>query len=81
MANARGGAPAGASDAAETETAVSCRHPVHTECRSWRCHTQWRRIAAIPRVEHGRAIDVPRTSVSDALMTYGEPMPSVKAAG
>ena len=38
-------------------------------------------IAAIPRVEHGRAIDVPRTSVRDALMTDGEPMPSVKAAG
>ena len=31
-------------------------------------------IAAIPRVEHGRAIDVPRTSVRDALMTDGEPM-------
>ena len=30
-------------------------------------------ISAIPWVEHGRAIDVPRTSVS-------EPMPSVKAA-
>ena len=38
-------------------------------------------IAAIPRVEHGRAIDVPRTSVGDALMTDGEPMPSVKAVG
>ena len=38
-------------------------------------------IAAIPRVEHGRTIDVPRTSVRDALMTDGEPMPSVKAAG
>ena len=38
-------------------------------------------IAAIPRVEHGRAIDVLRTSVGDALMTDGEPMPSVKAAG
>ena len=38
-------------------------------------------IAAIPRVEHGRAIDVPRTSVGDALMTDGEPMPSVTAAG
>ena len=38
-------------------------------------------IVAIPRVEHGRAIDVPRTSVKDALMTDGEPMPSVKSAG
>ena len=38
-------------------------------------------IAAIPRMEHGRAIDVPRTSVRDALMTDGEPMPSVKVAG
>ena len=32
-------------------------------------------------VVNGRAIDVPRTSVRDALMTDGEPMPSVKAAG
>ena len=38
-------------------------------------------IAAIAWVEHGRAIDVPRTSERDALMTDGEPMPSVKAAG
>ena len=38
-------------------------------------------IAAIPRVEHGRAIDVSRTSVRDALTTDGEPMPSVKSAG
>ena len=38
-------------------------------------------IAAIPRVKHGRAIDVPRTSVRDDLMTDGEPMPSVKAVG
>ena len=38
-------------------------------------------IAATPWVEHGRAIDVPRTSKRDALMMYGEPMPSVKAAG
>ena len=38
-------------------------------------------IAAISRVEHGRAVDVPRTSVRDALMTDGEPVPSVKAAG
>ena len=38
-------------------------------------------IAAILRVEHGRPIDVPRTSARDALMTDGEPMPSVKAAG
>ena len=38
-------------------------------------------IAAIPRVEHRRATDAPRTSVRDALMTDGEPMPSVKAAG
>ena len=37
-------------------------------------------IAAILRVEHGRPIDVPRTSARDALMTDGEPMPSVKAA-
>ena len=37
-------------------------------------------IAAIPRVEHGRAIDVPRTSAMDDLMSDGEPMPSVKAA-
>ena len=40
-----------------------------------------RGIAAIPWVEHGRAIDVPRTSVRDALMTDGETMPSVNAAG
>ena len=38
-------------------------------------------IAAIPRVKHGRTVDVPRTSLRDALMTDGEPMPSVKAAG
>ena len=38
-------------------------------------------IAAIPRVEHGRAIDVPRTSEREALMSDGEPMLSVKAAG
>ena len=31
-------------------------------------------ISAFPWVEHGRAIDVPRTSLS-------KPMPSVKAAG
>ena len=34
---------AGGSDAAETETVVSCRHTVHAECRSWSCRTQWRR--------------------------------------
>ena len=38
-------------------------------------------IAVIPWVEHGRAVDVPRTSVRDALMTVGEPMRSVKAIG
>ena len=38
-------------------------------------------IAAIPRMEHVRAIDVPRASVRDDLMTDGEPMPSLKAAG
>ena len=38
-------------------------------------------IAAIPQMGHGRAIDVLRTSVRDALITDGEPMPSVKAAG
>ena len=32
-------------------------------------------------VKHGRAIDVLRTSMTDDLMTDGEPMPSVKAAG
>ena len=75
------GAPAGGSDATETETAVSCGHPVHAECRSWSCHTQWRRHRRYPAGGHRRAIDVPRTSVRDDLMTDGEPMPSVKAAG
>jgi len=38
-------------------------------------------VAAIPRVEHGRAIDAPRTSGRDVLVTDGEPMSLVKAAG
>ena len=70
MAHARGGALAGSSDAARTGTAC---HGVVIPSGGG--------IAAIPRVDHGRAIDVPRTSVRDALMTDGEPMPLEKAAG
>ena len=39
VAHARGGAQAGGSDAANTGTAIGCKHPVHVECRSW-SHTQ-----------------------------------------
>ena len=79
MAHARGGAPAGGSDAAKTGTTVGCGHPVHAENAGHGVVIP--SGGGIPRVEHGRAIDVPRTSVRDDLMTDGEPMPSVKAVG
>ena len=81
MAHARGEAPAGGSNAAKLELPLVADIQCTQNAGRGVAIPSGGGIAAIWRVEHGRAIDVPRTSVRDYHMTDGEPMPSVKAAG